>query len=269
MLRHLLPSLALLGLACVFASACGDSTRSSADAAGDPQTITVFAASSLTDALKAAADGFELEHPDARVEFNFAASSALAIQINEGAPADVFASADAAQMKVVTDKGNAEQPEVFARNVPVIVAPADSAAVTSFDDLARPGLKLVLGAPAVPIGAYSRQILENASGPGGISSDFSDRVLANLKSNEPNVRSVLTKVQLGEADAGIVYRTDTAAAGDDVRVIEIPSRYNVVADYFIARVKPTGSPGPGQDFVAFLLSADGRAVLRKYGFETP
>jgi molybdate transport system substrate-binding protein len=240
-LRRLLPSLALLGLASAFASACGDSTSSPGAAAANPQTITVFAASSLTEAMKESAKPFELQNPGARVEFNFAASSALAIQINEGAPADVFASADAAQMKVVTDKGNAEQPQVFAQNVPVVVAPRDSTAVTSFEDLAKPGLKLVLGAPGVPIGAYSRQILENASAPGAVSPDFSDRVLASLKSNEPNVRSVLTKVQLGEADAGIVYRTDASAAGDAVRVIEIPSRYNVVADTHAA-VKSTDSP---------------------------
>ncbi|MBK7724589.1 MAG: molybdate ABC transporter substrate-binding protein [Dehalococcoidia bacterium] len=197
--------------------------------------ITVFAASSLSEAFKEAA-AFEKANPGTEVTFSFAASSALAVQINEGAPADVFASADTAQMKSVIDQGNAEEPTVFATNTPVVVVPKDGKAVATFADIAKPGIKLVLAGKDVPIGRYAREILAKASGTGGISPDFSDRVLANLKSEEANVRAVLAKIQLGEADAGVVYRTDIVAAAGDVRIIEIPAPYNVLAEYSIAVV---------------------------------
>lgn len=231
--------------------------------------ITVFAASSLTEAFREAGAAFERANPGTKVTFSFAASSALAVQINEGAPADVFASADANQMKSVTDEGNAAAPTTFAKNTPVVVVPKDGTAVTAFADLAKPGIKLVLAGKDVPIGRYSREILEKASGPGGISPDFSERVLANLKSDEANVRAVLTKVQLGEADAGIVYKTDLASAAEDVRAIEIPAAYNVVAEYPIAVVGGTKNEATAAAFVAFLRSAEGLAILEKYGFAKP
>lgn len=231
--------------------------------------ITVFAASSLTEAFREAGAAFERANPGTKVTFSFAASSALAVQINEGAPADVFASADANQMKSVTDEGNAAEPTTFATNTPVAVVPKDGTAVTAFADLAKPGIKLVLAGKDVPIGRYAREILEKASGPGGISPDFSERVLANLKSDEANVRAVLTKVQLGEADAGIVYKTDLASAAEDVRAIEIPAAYNVVAEYPIAVVAGTKNEATAAAFVAFLRSAEGLAILEKYGFAKP
>ena len=231
-------------------------------------SISVFAAVSLTDAFSAVGNAFKALHSGVDVQFNFASSSALATQINEGAPADVFASADTAQMKVVTDAGNAADPVLFARNVLVVVVPATSN-LMSFADLANPGLRIVLAGPDVPVGRYSRQILDKASAPGGIAPNFGERVLANLRSDEANVRAVLSKVQLGEADAGIVYQTDAAIAGDDVKVIAIPEAFNVIAEYPIAVVTESGEAEIATEFIAFLLSDAGQSILRDFGFAAP
>ena len=233
----------------------------------DEETLTVFAASSLTEAFKEAAAAFESDHPGINVRFNFAASSALATQINERAPADVFASADSAQMQAAA--AAVDEPAVFARNLPVVVVPKDSP-LQRFDELATPGLRLVLASPEVPIGRYSREILSRASDPAqGIAPDFSDRVLANLKSEEANVRAVLTKVQLGEAEAGIIYRTDASTAASDVRAIDIPPRYNVVAEYPVAVVTGSEHRQAAEAFVAFLRSPRGIAILERFGFMQP
>jgi molybdate transport system substrate-binding protein len=231
--------------------------------------ITVFAASSLTDAFNAIGKGFEGAHPGTKVTFNFGASSALATQINEGAPADVFASADDVNMQVVAGKGGVGTPTPFASNTPVVVAANNSTLVQSFADLATPGMKLVLAAKDVPIGRYARAILSNASSSGGIAPDFAARVLANLKSEEANVRAVLSKVQLGEADAGIVYRTDIAAAAGEVRAVAIPQQYNVVAQYPIAAVKRSKNGATAQAFIDYVLSDAGQAILARYGFGKP
>jgi molybdate transport system substrate-binding protein len=248
------------------AAACRDS-----DSEGQPNgesEIVVFAASSLTEAFKELGTAFAKANPGTQVTFNFAASSALATQINEGAPADVFASADTAQMKVVTDRRNALEPAVFAKNTPVVVVPKSGSPVATFDELAKEGIKLVLAAKDVPIGRYAREILAKASATGGVSPDFSAKVLSNLKSDEANVRGVLTKVQLGEADAGIVYGTDVGAAAGEVRAIQIPAQYNVIAEYPIAVIS-----GPnveeGEAFVAFVRSSEGLAILEKHGFAKP
>lgn len=233
-------------------------------------TITVFAAASLTDAFTAAGESFEAAHPGTKVRFNFAASSALATQLNEGAPADVFASADETQMRAVADKGNVEDARTFAINTPVVVVPSGSDRVSTFSDLAKPNIRLLLAAPEVPIGRYGRQILANASAAdGGISSDFATRALATLASNEPNVRSVLAKVQLGEADAGIVYTTDLRAASGEVRAIDIPGRYNVVARYPIAVTRDSARSDVARAFVDYILSMEGQALMHQFGFSAP
>jgi len=229
--------------------------------------ITVFAASSLTDAFTEAGKAFHSQNPGVTVRFNFASSSALATQINEGAPADVFASADQAQLQVVADRTGVVDPAVFATNIPVVVTPKGGTVVRSFADLARPGIKLVLAGKEVPIGKYARDVLQRASGAGGIAPDFGSKALANLKSEESNVRGVLAKVQLGEADAGIVYVTDIGAAKDEVARIDIPAKYNVVAEYPIAVLKPSKAQAAGRAFIDFIRSAEGRAILQKYGFQ--
>lgn len=263
-----LTTLALAGG--ILIAACGNDGSEPAPApAAVRGEIVVFAASSLTDAFTAAGKGFEQANPGTKVTFSFAASSALATQINEGAPADVFASADAAQSKAVTDRGNAADAVVFAQNLPVVVVPKGETAVQSFADMAKSNVRLVLAAKEVPIGRYARDILQNASGPGGISADFAAHVLANVKSDESNVRAVLTKVQLGEADAGIVYQTDIAAAHGDVRALEIPPQYNVVARYPIAAVKGSQHEATARAFIAYILSEAGQDLLRQNGFRSP
>jgi molybdate transport system substrate-binding protein len=240
-----------------FVAACGD------DDGGDPVEVTVFAASSLTDAFKEAGAAFEARNGGTTVTFNFAASSALAVQINEGAPANVFASADAAQMDAVRENA-AGAPSVLARNLPVVIVPEEST-LTSFEELAEPGLRLVLGGESVPIGRYARRVFERASGPGGVAPDFAERVLANLKSEEANVRAVLTKVQLGEADAGVVYHTDVPPAG--VRAIEIPSDFNVVAEYQVVVIqRGEREREAAEAFLNFILGPDGQAILKEHGF---
>jgi molybdate transport system substrate-binding protein len=232
--------------------------------------ITVFAAASLTDAFKEAGKQFETAHPAVHVAFNFAGSSALATQINQGQPGDVFASADSANMKLVTDKGGADSPVIFATNVPTVVVPSTGSPVASFADLAKPGVKLVLAAAAVPIGNYARQIFTNASAAsGGISSDFSDKVLANLKSNEADVKAVLAKIQTGEGDAGVVYTTDAATVATQVKQIPIPDKYNVIAQYPIASLKETAHADVAKSFVSFITSDAGKAILQKFGFGKP
>ncbi len=260
----------LLGAACVGDDDAMPTASLAATPAPVEGEIVVLAASSLTDAFKEAGTKFTETNPKAKVTFSFAASSALSTQINEGAPADVFASADSAQMKIVTDKGNATDPVVFATNLPAVVVPKSGSPVQSFNDLAKPGVRLVLAGPEVPIGRYARDILTNASkASGGVSADFSGKTLANLKSNESNVRAVLTKIQLGEADAGIIYTTDAATATIDVKVIDIPTQYNVIAQYPIASTKGGKNAAGAKAWLAFILSPDGQAVLAKYGFGKP
>ena len=257
------------GTASVAASASSSAHASSTAAPTKAQlsgSITVFAAASLNDAFNAIAKQFESENPGTKVTFSFAGSSALAIQINQGAPADVFASADTKQMKVVTDQGGAEAPVTFATNVPVVVVPKDDTRVQSFADLAKPGIKLVLAAPTVPIGNYARTIFTNATGASGVSATFSDDVLKNLVSNETDVKAVLAKIQVGEADAGVVYTTDAATVTNDVKTIEIPKQYNVIAQYPIAALKESGHLDVAQAFVEYVTSAAGQAILKHYGF---
>lgn len=251
------PWLGMIGLVLLGCIACQETD--------DEKEVRVFAASSLTDAFTVLAAGFEQANPGTSIKINFASSSALATQITEGAPADVFASADAAQMQVVIDAGRAQDARLFTTNRPVVVA-SPSSGIASFEDLATEDLRIVLAGPDVPIGRYSRQVLENASGPGGIAPDFGERVLASLRSEEANVRAVLAKVQLGEADAGIVYQTDGAIAGDDIDVIDIPDAFNVIAEYPIAVLSNSGLAAA---FVAYVRSDDGQAILREYGFSSP
>lgn len=229
--------------------------------------ITLFAASSLTDVFEEAGSRFEAANPGTRVRFNFGSSSGLATQIEEGAPADAFASADLAQADRLLQNGHIHPPAVFAKNALVLVVPRGSASVASFADLANEGVRLVLAGPEVPAGRYARQVIANASASGAFGADFESRVLANLRSEEANVRAVLAKVQLGEADAGFVYATDVAAAAGEVDVIQVPTEFNVVAEYPVALTRRGGENPVAIAFVEFLLSSQGQEVLESYGFE--
>ena len=231
--------------------------------------LNVFAAASLTDAFTEIGKNFEAANPGVTVTFNFAGSQALRTQIEEGAPADVFASASGKEMDTtVAGKFVADgTPKVFLNNKLVLILPADNpAGVAKLEDLAKPGLKLVLAAEEVPVGNYARQSLDLMNGSFG--TDFEDKVLANVVSNEDNVKQVVSKVQLGEADAGIVYTSDAVAA-PELKTVEIPTELNVIAKYPIAPLVKSANADLATSFVEYVLSTDGQAVLTKWGFAPP
>lgn len=245
-------ALLLLGSACGSSGSTGDGQ----DVAGE---VTVFAAASLTGAFTAIGDAFMLEHPDTKVTVSFAASSDLVTQINEGAPADVFASADQSSMKKLTDAaGNAGAPQTFATNsLQIIVGSGNPKSITGLADLAEPEVIVVTCAPEVPIGKYTAEVLAAAN------------VTVTPASLEDNVKGIVTKVTLGEADAGIVYKTDVIAAGDKAEGVEIPADVNVTAEYPIVATKDSPNPAGGRAFVDFVLGEQGQKILGTYGFTSP
>lgn len=235
-------------------------------APAQPRAVTVFAAASLTDAFRAMQPEFERENRGFSVRFNFGASSQLRTQIQQGAPADVFASADHAQMQPLVSAGLVSQPRVFARNRLTIAVPmANPGKLRTAADLTRPGLRLVTTAEAVPVGRYTQQVLRNLSRFPGYGPDFAARVNRQVVSREANVRSVLAKVELGEADAALVYETD-ARSSRRVRRIPIPDQANVVAEYPLAVVRGSRSASDAENWARFVLSPKGQAVLRRHGF---
>ncbi len=233
------------------------------------RTLHVFAAASLTDAFTELGEEFEAANPGVSVAFNFAGSQALRTQIEEGAPADVFASANQIEMDLLVTGAHVAQgaPQIFLNNKLVVLLPESNPAVLQrLEDLASPGLKLVFAAEEVPVGEYTRQALEQMNGQFG--RDFKDKVLANVVSNEDNVRQVVAKIQLGEADAGIVYTSDAAAA-PELPTMEIPAELNVIAEYPIAALTRSASPDLANAFIAYVLSEHGQAMLQKWGFASP
>jgi molybdate transport system substrate-binding protein len=241
-------------------AACGSTTTK--PAATTPTLkggITVFAASSLTTAFNDLGAAFKKAHPDATVTFSFDASSALVTQITQGAPADVFASADTANMdKLTTASLTTSAPVVFATNVLSIIVPAGNPkGIKGPADLANGKLKVVLCDPTVPCGKYAKQSLDSA------------KVSVTAASLEQNVKGVVTKVTAGEADAGIVYATDVKAAGTKASGVAIPPAVNVVAKYPIAGIKGSKSQDISAAFIAFVTSPEGLAILAASGFGKP
>ena len=247
-------------------SGCASNAPRPASAQSDPQiTLTVFAAASLTEAFGEMKTSFEAANPNVDVALNFAGSNTLRAQIELGAQADVFASANQKEMEKLTNIGlvNVDKKTDFLSNNLVVITPQNNpASLSSFEELSRPGLKLVLAAEEVPAGQYARQVLDNA-GP-----DFKTQVLANVVSNESTVKQVVAKVQLGEADAGIVYESDAVSA-PELQVIEIPAEWNVLAVYPIAPLVHAPHPEFADAFIDFVLSPEGRAILKKWGFSSP
>ena len=234
--------------------------------AAEAQELTVFAAASLREVFQSIALTFEKQHPNLQVHFNFAGSQDLRVQIEQGAKVDVFASADWKHMKSLANQGLVTEPAVFARNLPVVVVPKNNPAkVATFADLPK-ATHLVVGAPEVPIGAYTETIFAAAEKLNGKA--FGEKVRANVRSRELNVRQVLTKVAMGEGDAGIVYKTDAMTMPDKIQIIEIPSTINVVAEYPIASLEAAPHADLARDFVRLVLSKDGERVLTTAGFNT-
>lgn len=230
------------------------------------QTLTVYAAASLTDAFIEIGKAFESTHSGAHVVFNFGGSQNLRTQIEQGASADIFASANAKEMDtlVTGEFVKADAPKVFLTNQLIVILPKNNpAGITALDDLSKPGLKLVLAAEDVPAGKYARQILENLNA--SLDGNYKDKVLANVVSNEDNIRQAVTKVQLGEADASIVYVSD-AVAVPELQKIQIPAEDNVIAEYPIAPLRNSANFHLANEFVSYVLSTDGQATLKKWGF---
>lgn len=231
--------------------------------------LTVFAAMSLADAFQELGATFERTHPGAEIAFNFAGSSTLRTQLGFGARADIFASADTKQMMLARRAGVVEEPsQVFATNSLVLVTPIGNQEVRTLQDLSKPSVRLVLALPEVPAGAYARLALDKMEASLSFDDAFSRQVLANLVSEEINVRQVLAKVILGEADAGIVYSSDvTANVARTVRTIPIPPEFNVLALYPVAVPRTAQRPVLAHEFINFLGSPYAQVILASYGFE--
>lgn len=241
---------------------CGGAASQERSAAGDGAlggTLTVFAAASLTDVFPVLGGRLEAAHPGLDVQFNFAASSALATQIVQGAPADVFASANEEQMAVVAGAGLADgDPQIFAANELQIAVPAGNpAGVTGLPDLARRELAVAVCAPQVPCGAAAEDLFAAAG------------VTAAPDTLEEDVRAALTKVELGEVDAALVYATDVVAAGDAVEGIDVPAAGRAVTEYPIAVLAEAPNPQAAAAFVELVRSAEGQRALADAGFGTP
>jgi molybdate transport system substrate-binding protein len=248
---------------------CGDSSTDSGSGSGSGTpsastgdsvtgTVTVFAAASLTGSFGTLGKQFEAAHPGTTVKFNFAASSALAQSITQGAPADVFASASPTNMKQVVDGGDATDSTTFANNVMQIAVPPDNPGnVATVADLGKSGLKVALCQAQVPCGVVARKVLDG------------QKVTVTPVTQGPDVKSVLTVVQLGEVDAGMVYKTDVQAAGSKVKGIEIPADQNASTSYPVAPLKDAPNKAGAQAFVDYVLSADGEKVLAQAGFAAP
>lgn len=259
-MRRSLAGLAL-SMALVVA-ACGDDDAVGDDPSGGdgPLTgrVTVFAAASLTDAFTAIAEGFEARHGEVTVALNFAGSSSLREQVLAGAPADVFASADAADMDALVSEGLVDEPRDFATNHLAIAVPAGNpGGVDGLDDFADDDLLIGLCAERVPCGSLARRALDRAG------------VDPAPDTDEPDVRALLTKIEAGELDAGLVYVTDVIAAGPEVLGIELPPEHDVVAAYPIAVVDGSQRHDAAVAFAAYVLAPEGQEVLAELGFGGP
>jgi molybdate transport system substrate-binding protein len=244
-------------------TACGSSpTTAATSPAATPSptplsgSISVFAAASLTASFNALGTSFQAANPGVTVKFNYAGTPTLVTQIEQGAPADVFASADTTNMdKMTADGFTAGASLVFAHNsLEIVVAPGNPKGITGLADLAKPGVLYITEGPTVPAGKYSLQALKSAG------------VTVTPKSLETSVTAVISKIELGEADAGIVYTTDVTAAGSKVAGVPIPAANNVIATYPIVVVKGTTNAAAAYAFMGYVVSVTGQAALASFGF---
>jgi molybdate transport system substrate-binding protein len=252
-------------LALIVSSALSAPRVTAAEDSAKPHDVVVFAAASLKETFEAIAKNFEAAHPGTHVVLQLAGSQELRTQIENGAKADVFASADTKHMSALQDAGLVGKPTIFARNEPVVVTPtANPAGLHRFEDLPK-AKKLIVGVDDVPIGRYTKQVIEKAGKDLGES--FVKQVEGNVVSRELNVRQILAKVSLGEGDAGFVYRTDAATVRDKVQVIDIPQRWNVIAEYPIAVTSHAADPDLAKSWVEMVSSPGGQKVLSAAGFQ--
>jgi len=258
----------LMLLVMLVSAACAP--RAIPSVAPEPRTLTVLAAASLTEAFTELGQTFEAQNPGVTVIFSFAGSQQLTQQLDQGAPADVFASASKKYMEAAVASGRVVKADAktFITNRLVLIFPKDNpAGLTELKDLAKAGLKLDLADASVPVGQYSLDFLEKASQDEAFGATFKDQVLKNVVSYENNVKAVVTKVALGETDAGIVYVSDiTADVTDQVGRLDIPDALNTIATYPIAAISDSQYPDLAAAFVALVLSPEGQLVLAKYNF---
>jgi molybdate transport system substrate-binding protein len=242
----------------------------SSNSASKPSvTLNVFAAASLTDAFNAMKAPYSKEHPDVKLVFDFDGSQQLATQINNEAPADVFASANSTQMDAVikTDHIKTSSKQALLHNRLIAIMPKDNPGhIQTLQDLTKPGIKLVLADKSVPVGQYALDFFSKASKDSQFSATYQADVLKNVVSYETNVLSVFTKVQLGEADAGIVYTSDVSVKGNLVSQITIPDNLNTIATYYIAPLAASKNSKEADDFITYTLSSSGQSILKQYGF---
>ncbi len=259
-------SLVLALLAVTGAVACGEGSGGEGQEE-EASTLTVLAASSLADAFGELETIFEEQNPKVDVGASFASSSDLLAQIQQGAPADVFASADEAKMETALEESLVAEPRVFARNRPVVIVPADNpAGIQEFRDLGEVDAQLVLAEDKVPIAEYAKDVLENANSEYG--SGFKQRVLDKIVSREANVRASANRVALGEADATFVYASDVNEdIRDEIQVVKIPESLNVLATYLIATVEGSPNSELARTWVNFVLGEEGQGVLERYDFQ--
>ncbi len=260
MRRSAIIAIGLLAAAAAGCSSSGSSSSSSSSSGSSSSkgTITVFAAASLTESFTTIGKQFEAAHPGDTVKFSFGPSSGLSTQITSGAPADVFASAAPANMDTVVKAGDASSPQNFAKNTAeVAVPPSNPGHVSSVNDLAKSSLKVALCQPQVPCGVVAADVFKNAG------------ITVKPVTLQPDVKSVLTQVETGNVDAGVVYVTDVMAAGSKVKGVTIPASDNATTEYPIATISDSKEKSIAQAFVAYVLSPAGQKVLATAGFEKP
>jgi molybdate transport system substrate-binding protein len=237
--------------------------------AAEPTTLTVFAAASLREVFTVLVADFERAHPDAKVRFSYAGTQELRLQLEHGAEADVMAAADTKHMDALLAQGLVLPPKTFAHNQLVIIVPkANPAALKALADLPKAS-RIVIGVPDVPVGAYTTQMLDRASAEKALGKDFRGKVEAKVVSRELNVKQVVAKVALGEADAAVVYETDAKAAADKVTALPIATAYNVVATYPVAVVKATKHKALAEAWLKALRGPAGVKALKDAGFRLP
>ncbi len=270
-MKHVSRLFLLSVVVCMLLAACGGAPSASGSTTTPtpaPVTLNVFAAASLTESFNEIASAYHQLHSNVTIKPNYNGSQLLEQQIANGAPADIFASADIANMTKASDARLVNASQVFVKNRLVVIVPVSNPGnITTLKDLAKKGVKIDLGAATVPAGKYALQVLDNLSKSPDYGSGYSGAVRANVVSLEDNVKAVVQKVELGEVDAGFVYRTDvTAAVASKLKVIDIPDPFNVIAQYPIAVVKSSTHASDAQAFINFVLSTAGQNILEKYHF---
>ena len=273
-MKHFPRIMFLLVAVCMLLASCGSSSSGSSSSGSTtpastptaaPVTLNVFGAASLTAAFGEIKTQYEAANPNVTITYNFAGSNTLATQITQGAPADVFASADTNNMNKVSSLVNT--PQTFARNKVIVIVPANNPAnIKTLHDLAKPGVKIAVANSSVPVGNYTLEVLNKMGQSSEYGPAYESAVKANFVTQETSVSGVVQKVQLGEVDAGYVYVSDAFSAGSKVSSITIPDQYNILADYPIATVKDSKNLSTAQSFVQYVLSPDGQAILAKYHF---